>query len=428
MARALGPELHSLNSRIFATRSAATFAVVIGNALEWYEIVVYGYLAAVIARLFFPSHDAGASLLVAFASFGLTYLSRPLGALVLGLYADRFGRKTALQLSIWIMVGASAAIALVPTYATIGIAAPVIVVTARLLQGFAAGGEFGSATAFLAEQDPARRGYLASWQFASQGLTALLATGSAAALTALMPPALIDAWGWRLPFLFGLLLYPLGIYVRMHVNETADFRAAQSLPGRLTLTGHWCSLLMAIGLIVLGTVAVYTIVFLPSYAMRSLHLPPAAGFAAGVVTGALQLALVPVFGALSDRIGRTGVPIAAAAVMLVGAWPALTWLNDAPSFARLLLLQSLFGLSLAAYLGPMPALLTELFPVRARSAGLSISYAVGVAVFGGVAPFVHAWLIMQTGDPAAPAFYLVAAAVVSLVALVAARRAGASAS
>jgi len=426
--RALGPELDSLNSRIFATRGATTFAVVIGNALEWYEIVVYGYLAAVIARLFFPAHDPGTSLLVAFASFGLTYLSRPLGALVLGLYADRFGRKTALQLSVWMMVAASAVIALVPTYETIGIAAPVIVVTARLLQGFSAGGEFGSATAFLAEQDPARRGYLASWQFASQGLTALLATGSAAALTALMTAEAIDAWGWRLPFLFGLLLYPLGIYIRLHVNETADFRAAAAEPGRLTVTGHWRGLAIAIGLVVLGTVAVYTIVFLPSYAMRSLHLSATSGFVAGVITGLLQLMLVPAFGALSDRIGRTTVPILAAAVMLIGSWPALAWLNDAPSFARLLLLQAVFGLATAAYLGPMPALLAELFPVRARSAGLSISYAVGVAVFGGIAPFVHAWLIMRTGDPAAPAFYLVAAAIVSLVALAAARRLGPSAS
>jgi MFS transporter, MHS family, proline/betaine transporter len=408
-----------------ATERATTFAVVIGNALEWYEIVVYGYLAAVIARLFFPAHDAGTSLLLAFASFGLTYVSRPFGALVLGLYADRFGRKPALQLSIWMMVGASAAIALVPTFETIGIAAPVILVAARLLQGFSAGGEFGTATAFLAEQDSARRGYLASWQFASQGLTALLATGSAAALTAFMSPELIDAWGWRLPFLFGLLLYPVAIYIRMKVDETEDFRAAK--PTRLSFTLHWRRLAIAVGLIVLGTVAVYTIVFLPIYAMRSLHLSASSGFEAGVVTALVQLLLVPVFGALADRIGRTTAPIIAAVVMLVGSWPALTWLNDAPSFAKLMLLQALFGLATAAYLGAMPALLAELFPVRARSAGLSISYALGVAVFGGIAPLVHAWLIMWTGDPAAPAFYLVAAAVVSLVALVAARRSVASA-
>jgi len=405
-----------------AAGGATTFAVVLGNALEWYEVVVYGYLAAVIARLFFPAKDPGTSLLLTFASFGLSYLSRPLGALLLGLYADRFGRKTALQLSIWLMVGASAVIALTPTYQSIGLAAPVIVVVARLVQGFSAGGEFGTATAYLAEQDAARRGYLASWQFASQGLTALLATGTAAALTSFMTTEAIEAFGWRLPFLFGLLLYPVGIYIRAHAAETADFSAARERSERLSLAAHWRSLAIAIGLIVLGTVAVYTIIFLPSYAIRSLHLPAESGFLAGIVTGVLQLALVPVFGALSDRIGRTPAPIAAALVLLIGSWPALSWLNVAPSFERLFLLQALLGIAIAAYLGPMPALLAELFPVRARSAGLSLSYAVGVAVFGGIAPFVHAWLILETGDPAAPSFYLVAAAVISLVALLAARR------
>lgn len=406
----------------FAGGRATTFAVVLGNAVEWYEIVIYGYLAAVIARLFFPAMDPGTSLLLTFASFGLTYLSRPLGAIVLGLYADRVGRKKALQLSIWMMIAGSAAIALVPTYATIGIAAPVIVVAARLLQGFSAGGEFGTATAFLAEQDPNRRGYLASWQFASQGLTALLATGSAAALTGFLSAELIDAWGWRLPFLCGLLLYPLCVYIRLHVKETADFEAAKHWPGFLNLVSQWRSVATAIGLIVLGTAAVYTLVFLPSYAIRSLHLPASYGFLAGVVTGVLQLALVPVFGALSDRIGRTAAPTAAAIAMLLGSWPALSWLSASPSFARLVLLQAFLGLTTAAYMGSMPALLAELFPVRARSAGLSLSYAVGVAVFGGIAPFVHAWLILKTGDPAAPSFYLVAAAVVSLVALVVAQR------
>ena len=412
-----GQQRHSL-----AAGGATTFAVVLGNALEWYEVVIYGYLAAVIARLFFPTTDAGTSLLLTFASFGLSYLSRPLGALVLGLYADRFGRKTALQLSIWLMVGASAVIALTPTYQSIGLAAPVIVVVARLVQGFSAGGEFGTATAYLAEQDAARRGYLASWQFASQGLTALIATGSAAALTAFLSAEAIEAFGWRLPFLFGLLLYPVGIYIRAYVAETADFSAARERPERLSLRAHWRNLATAIGLIVLGTVAVYTIVFLPSYAIRSLHLPAESGFLAGIVTGVLQLALVPMFGALSDRIGRTPAPMLSALVMLLGSWPALSWLNASPSFERLFLVQALLGIAIAAYLGPMPALLAELFPVRARSAGLSLSYAIGVAVFGGIAPFVHAWLILLTGDPAAPSIYLVAAAIISLAALVAARR------
>ena len=174
----------------------------------------------------------------------------------------------------------------------------------------------------------------------------------------------------------------------------------------------------------LGTVAVYTIIFLPTYAVRSLHLPAADGFVTGVITSILQLTLIPMFGALSDRIGRTPAPIGAAVVLLLGAWPALAWLADDPTFTKLIVLQVLLGIATAAYLGAMPALLAELFPVRARGTGLSISYAFGVAVFGGLAPLVHAWLIMWTGSPAAPAIYVVAAAVVSLVSLFAARGTG----
>jgi MHS family proline/betaine transporter-like MFS transporter len=320
------------------------------------------------------------------------------------------------------MVVASALIAFVPDYASIGIAAPVVVVFARLLQGFSVGGEFGSATAFLAEQDASRRGYIASWQFASQGLTGLIATVFATLLTGLLTREQITDWGWRLPFLFGLLLGPIAIYIRAQLAETADFRAAAAGSARVRLGVHWRGLAIAIGLIVLGTVAVYTILFLPTYAVRSLHLPASEGYASGIVTAVLQVVLVPVFGALSDRIGRTPAPIAAAIAFLLGAWPAFVWLNSAPTFAKLLTLQTVFGVATAAYLGAMPALLAELFPVQARSAGLSISYAVGVAVFGGLAPLAHSWLIMRTGDPAAPAIYVAAAAAVSIVALLVARR------
>jgi MHS family proline/betaine transporter-like MFS transporter len=414
--------LHSGNSEVSAPRWTTISAVILGNALEWYEIVIFGYLATVISRLFFPAHSPSVSLLLVFASFGLTYVSRPLGAVLLGLYADRFGRKVALRLSIWIMAVASIAIVLAPTYGSIGIVAPVIIVVARLLQGFSAGGEFGSATAFLAEQDSGRRGYLASWQFASQGITEMLATGSITALTLLLSAQQIESWGWRLPFLFGLVLAPVAIYIRAKLSETPEFRQAQTVREKFDAARSARSLAVAIGLIMLGTVVVYTIIFLPTYAMHALRLSAAQSFAAGILTGALQLAFVPLFGALSDRIGRTTAPIAAALVILLGAWPALTWLNHDTSVAKLLTLQALIGIIAAAYLGPMPALLAELFPVRARSTGLSISYAVGVAVFGGIAPLIHAWLILVTGNPAAPALYIVAAAIVSLVALAAARR------
>jgi len=412
-----------LRQRTFEGGAAGISAIVIANALEWYEIVIYGYLAGVIAVLFFPSDSPSASLLLALASFGVTYVTRPLGAVVLGNYADRHGRKPALLVSIWVMLAGSAAIALVPTYATIGIWAPAIVVLARFLQGFSAGGEFGSSTAFLSEQDPGRRGYFASWQFASQGLTALLATGVGTLLTVLLTTQQIHDWGWRIPFLLGLLIYPIGIYIRSNLSETPDFSAQKttSVPIFKTLMENWRQLLVTLGLIVLGTVAVYTVVFLPTYAVRQLSLSAQYGFAAGLFTASLQFLLVPVFGSLSDRYGRTSFPIVAALVLLVGIYPAFVWLSVEPTFSKLVFLQALLGITTAAYMGPLPALMSELFPTRARTSGLSICYAAGVAIFGGFAPFIHAWLIARTGSPAAPSFYVIFAAVVSLLALFGAR-------
>ena len=405
---------------------SAIFAIALCNALEWYEIVIYGYLAVIISRLFFPTESASASLLLAFASFGVTFIARPLGAVFLGSFADRRGRKPALQLSIWMMLIGSATIVFVPTYEAIGILAPIIVVLARFLQGFSVGGEFGSATAFLAEQSSARRGYYASWQFASQGLTALLATSVGAALTWFFSTEQLYAWAWRLPFFFGLLILPVGIYIRSNVAETAEFAAIRKArsPLRAAVLDRWRSFLISLGVVVLGTVAVYTILFMPTYAVRQLALTPTDGFAAGMVAGALQVFLVPVFGALSDRVGRTLVPIVAASIILAGIYPAFAWLNVEPSLAKLLLIQCFLGTITAAYIGALPALMSELFPAEARTSGLSISYSLGVAVFGGFAPFIHAWLILTTQTSHAPSYYVVAAAIISLIALLAARRMG----
>lgn len=412
--------------RIALGRPATIGAIVLANALEWYEIVIYGYLAAIIAQVLFPATNSTAALLLTFGSFGLTYVARPLGAIILGAYGDRHGRKPALQIAIWMMAIGSAAIALTPSYGTISILAPMIVVSARLLQGFAAGGEFGSATAFLVEQDRLRSGYFGSWQFASQGLSALLAAGICTVVSALLTDDQLRAWGWRVPFLFGLCIYPVGIYIRARLYETlesAESKVARP-PVYAGLLQNWRSILVVFGLVVFGTVAVYTIVFLPTYAVRELSLPAPYGFAAGLLTAGLQVALIPLFGIFSDRYARTLTPMIAAAVALIGAYPAFVWLSVSPSFAKLLAVQALFGLATAAYLGPLPALMAEMFPVRARTSGLSICYAVGVAVFGGLAPLIHTALIAATGDPASPSFYLIAAAVVSLAALMGARRMG----
>jgi MHS family proline/betaine transporter-like MFS transporter len=399
-------------------------AVAFGNALEWFEIVIYGYFAAIIAQLLFPSEDPTAALLLTLASFGVTFIMRPLGAVVLGGYADRYGRKKALQISIILMTIGSVTIAVVPVYHTIGFFASVIVLLARLVQGFSVGGEFGSATAFFAEQDRTQRGYYTSWQFASQGLSAVLATGVGTAITSMLSLQQIIDWGWRIPFVFGVVIAPIGFYIRKHVTETMDFRVSRSSrsPVRAVLVEAWRSLLISFGLVVLGTVAMYTILFMPTYAVRELSLPMPNSFAAGLLTGILQFIFIPMFGALSDRIGRTPIPILAAATILLSIYPTFAWLSVEPTVFKLLLVQGLLGIVTAAYLGALPAMMSELFPRQMRSTGLSISYALGVAIFGGFAPFIHVWMIAATGNILAPTFYVVFAAVVSLVSLFAAHR------
>lgn len=401
-------------------------AVSIGNALDWFEIVVYGYFASIIAALFFPADTPGVSLLLTFLTFGATFVMRPLGAAVLGAYADRHGRKRAIQLSIVMMTAASAAIAVVPDYRSIGILAPGILVAARLVQGFAVGGEFGSATAFLAEKDASRRGYLASWQFASQGVAAVLATGFGFAITKGLTPEQISAWGWRLPFAFGLLIAPVGYYIRRRLIETIDFAGLRSVVSPVTalFREHKRRLAASTGLIVLGSVATYTIVFMPTFAATQLGLTASNSFAAALLTASIQVVVVPFVGLLSDRWGRFPISTVSAVVVAVIAYPAFAWLVAAPSIEKLLLAQVSLGVATALYVGGLPALMAELFPVQMRATGLSISYSVAVAVFGGFAPFIDVWLIRATGSAVAPSYYLTAAAIVSLLSLLMAYRLG----
>jgi len=401
----------------------AVAAATVGNALEWFDFVVYGFLAVTIARLFFPTGDETVSLLVALATFGVTFVIRPLGAVVLGAFSDVHGRKAGLTLTIALMMVGTAIIAFVPTYSVIGPLAPMLIVVARLIQGFSAGGEFGSATAFLAEQNPQSRGFFASWQFASQGLTTVLAAGFGAALGMLSTEQL-DGWGWRLPFIFGLLIGPIAYYIRRHVDETAEFQALQHnrTPLRDALRDGKKRLLIALGTVVLCTVAMYTILFMPIYATRQLGLPAAGSFLASLLTGAIQLALIPLIGSLSDRYGRLPITFAAAIAILLTIYPMFVWLASSPTLQTLLIVQAIIGLLVAGYMGPLPALMSELFPTHMRTTGLSISYSLGVAIFGGFAPFINAWLIEVTGSKLAPSFYLMFAAAISIAALMSVRR------
>jgi MHS family proline/betaine transporter-like MFS transporter len=334
------------------------------------------------------------------------------------------GRKAALTLSIQLMMAGTLIIAVLPTYATIGIAAPLILVCARLLQGFSAGGEFGSATAFLAEHVPGRRGFFASWQIASQGLTTLLAALFGTFLNAGLSGAQMMAWGWRVPFCFGLLLGPVAYYLRRRVDETPEFLAAagSARPLRDTLASHKARLATAVGVIVLGTVATYLVLFMPTYGVKELKLAPSAAFAAILVVGVIQTVLAPLVGHWSDRHGAVTVMLAPACALLVLIYPAFAWLVARPSFATLIAVQAGFAVLMTGYFSALPGLLSELFPVETRTTGMSLAYNLAVTLFGGFGPFIIAWLIGATGLPTAPSFYLMFAAVISIAALAVLRR------
>jgi MFS transporter, MHS family, proline/betaine transporter len=404
-------------------RVRAVVAASIGNALEWFDFAVFGFFAVVLAKVFFPSDNPTLSLLFTYFGFGVTFFIRPLGAVVLGSFADKHGRKAALTLTIGLMMLGTAMIAVAPPYAAIGIGAPLLILTARLIQGFSAGGEFGSATAFLAEQNPARRGFYASWQFASQGITTMLATGFGAGLAVALTPPQMESWGWRVPFIFGLLIGPVALYIRTRLDETMEFKSVKisETPLREALTANSNALFIGFGLVVLTTVATYTVLFMPGYAVRQLNLPASGSFMAALLTGAIQLVLVPIVGALSDKHGRFPIAFASALALMIVIYPMFAWLASTPTLTTLLAVQAVIGVLVAGYMGGIPALMSELFPTRLRTTGLSISYSFGVAIFGGFAPFINTWLIEVTGSKLAPSFYLMLAAAVSLVALLAAR-------
>jgi MHS family proline/betaine transporter-like MFS transporter len=399
-------------------------AASIGNALEWFDLVVYGFFAVVIAKLFFPTGNDTVSLLLTLGTFGVSFFMRPLGAIVIGAYADRAGRKAALTLSILLMMSGTLIIAILPTYQTIGLAAPLILVAARLMQGFSAGGEFGSATAFLAEHEPHRRGFFASWQVASQGLTTLLASGFGVVLTGQLSAGQMASWGWRVPFFFGLLIGPVAWYIRTRLDETPEFLAAATTttPLRDTFASQKLRLVIAVGVVVLGTVSTYLVLFMPTYGVKQLGLAPSVTFAAIALTGVIQMLVAPLVGHLSDQHGRTRIMLASAVLLLVLIYPAFVYLVAHPSFGTLIVVQIVLGFLMTGYFGALPGLLSEIFPVQTRTTGMSLAYNIAVTIFGGFGPFIITWLIGATGSKVAPSFYMIFAAVVSLVALMAARR------
>ena len=399
-------------------------AASVGNALEWFDFLIYGYFAVTISKVFFPAGDPTVSLLVTLGTFGLAYLVRPLGAIVLGAYADRAGRKAALMLSILLMMIGTTVMAVIPSYNAIGVIAPIAVLLARLLQGFSVGGEFGSATAFLVEHSTDRKGFMASWQWASQGLTALVASAFGVALSTLLAPAELMSWGWRIPFFFGLLIGPVGLYIRSRMAETPEFagQAPAEAPIQTLLAEHPVPVLIAIGASIISNSSNYLILYIPTYAVSQLHLPQSTGFIATLVGAVILGSVALIAGHWSDKIGRTKIMLVMTVLFFVTSYPIFWAMVASPSLATAILAAGWLSLVKAGYSGVLPSLLSELFPTDTRAIGMSFSYSVSVTIFGGFAPFIATWLIARTGDKLSPAYYLMVTAVLSFIAIIAAGR------
>lgn len=409
-----------------AASTKQIIATCIGNALEWYDFTIYGFMAVTISKLFFPPSAQGTALLSTFAIFGAAFLVRPFGGLVLAHYADRFGRKSLLFIVIGLMTVGMALIAFAPTYAAVGIAAPIIMLVARLIQGLSAGGEFGSSMSFLIEHAPAhRRGLFGGWQQSSQGAATLLAGAVGAAVLGQMSPEDLLSWGWRIPFLLGLVIGPVGFYMRLKLQETPEFLAHRAtlapsapMPIQLLVADQKKRLLGAMGLVFGGAATVYVLfIFMPTYAVRVLKLNLQASFTAPLIGGAMLMVFCPLFGLLSDHRGRKVVIGSSIALFLAIVYPAFVWLNADPTVGRLMIVELAFGLLMAGYAGPFGATLAETFPVGVRVTGMSAAYNFGIAIFGGFAPLIIAWLIGVTGNPLAPAYYVMAGLLLSLLSL-----------
>ena len=404
-------------------RKKAVVAAVIGNFVEWYDFTIYGYLAVVLAPLFFPTEDRFVSLMATFAVFGIAFVMRPVGALFFGSLGDRIGRRTTLSAVILLTSGATAFIGLLPSYATIGILAPILLILARMVQGFAVGGEFGGATAFMVEYAPeGKRGLYGSWQFFTQGASLIVGLMIAGGLTAVVSEQALFSWAWRLLFLIALPMGLIGLYMRLKLEDTPAFQAVQEhhevkqAPLKETLRAHGKNLLKVIGLTWPLTGLTYLLIFMPTYLSEQLGLSISLGFTAVILGTVAYCVVVTLAAVLSDRIGRRKPFLIAGPVLAAITSVPVFMLIGTGSFPAIVLALVIVSLALGIVSGVYAAAMCEVFPTSVRYSSLSLGYSVAVSIFGGTTPFIFTALLAATGNPLSPAFYLVAAAVVGTVA------------
>ncbi len=402
-------------------------AASIGAVFEWYDLLLYAMFVPTISKLFFPSTDPTVGVLLSLSTFASAWLVRPLGAAVIGAYADTAGRKPAMVLSAVLMMIGTAVTGLLPGYASIGVAAPLLLLCARLVQGFSAGGEFGSATALLAEQDPARSGFYASIQWAASGFAVFIAALSAYGVNTLLSPEDVIGWGWRVPFIVGVLIGPVAWYIRTRADESPLFASQphSETPLREVAANDKMRVLLGAGVVAAGAAGSFMNQYMPTYAITTLHLSASQALVGTLVAGAINTVVPMVSGHMSDRVGRVPVMACFGVVGLFMTYPLFLWIVGSPSMVNLVIIQALLALVMySGYFAVAPALLSDLFVVRRRTTGISLAYVLGQLLFGGVTPLVAGALVAWSGSKSVPGLYLTAIIALSLGCLWAVRRKG----
>jgi MFS family permease len=402
-------------------RQARSVAIVSsGNFLEMYDFMVFGYYASAISKAYFPVGTEFGSLMLTLMTFGAGFLMRPVGALVLGAYIDRHGRRKGLILTLALMALGTLIIAVTPAYSTIGLAAPLLIVAGRLVQGLSAGVEIGGVSVYLSEiATPGRKGFYVAWQSASQQVAVMFAAGIGLITNAVLSRADMAAWGWRIPFLVGCLLVPFLLFMRRRLEETAVFKAQVTRPDLKTvcrtLIANWGLVIRGTMLVITTTVFFYMITaYTPTYGSTVLHLSAQESFTVTLCVGLLNFIMLPTAGALSDNIGRLPLLIGVSLIGLLTGYPLMHWLVADPSFERLLIVLLFFGAVFGAYNGAMVVFLTEIMPAHVRTSGFSLAYSLATGLFGGFTPAIATYLIGATGDRAIPGAWLMVAALIGL--------------